>query len=302
MRVLVVGSTGFVGHHLVNHLIAGGFEVTTLDRRIGIHPKPTLSIRHESSLDINSVIAGQDAVVYCRWDGYALRSQGMASGLKANVGAAVEFFEALAKGPDMHLVFLSSGGAVYGQAKYLPIDERHETRPLNPYGLEKLAVESYLYYMARRFGLEHTILRPSSIYGPGQIPDRGQGLISTIMGRLQADKHIDILGDGSSIRDYLYIDDLIEAIVKVLRRGSTNSVFNIGSGSGTSILNVVTMIEAVTSKKLVLQYRPDSIINVDANVLDSTRAAKNLDWASSTSLESGIDATWKWVQDHSRGL
>jgi UDP-glucose 4-epimerase len=190
------------------------------------------------------------------------------------------------------IIYVSSGGTVYGEALCLPIDEEHPTNPKSTYGRSKLFVEEYLKNECERLGIILIILRPGNIFGPGHTR-KNQGIINVAIEKLLADDVIEIYGDGESVRDYLYVDDLVSALVKAIFSPHQGSgVFNVASEIGVSIRDVVGAVSGVlgvnTPKVL---YRDSRKIDIRNNVLSAKRFRALFDWQTNFDLITGIRRT-----------
>ncbi len=196
------------------------------------------------------------------------------------------------------IVFISSGGTVYGVPKTIPISEEHSTYPTSSYGITKLAIEKYLDLYRSLHGLEYVTLRLANPYGVGQRLDAQQGAIAVFLARALRGEEISIWGDGSVIRDYIYVDDAIDAMV---RSADVNiqggCVVNIGAGVGYSINEILSAIEKVTGRRTNKKYVEGRTYDVPANVLDISAAARLLGWTPKISLEEGLLRFSNWIKD-----
>jgi UDP-glucose 4-epimerase len=197
------------------------------------------------------------------------------------------------------VVFPSSGGTVYGMAGGAePFTEDASTEPVSSYGITKLTIEKYLALYRHMHGIDYRILRISNAYGEGQQPDRPQGLIGVVLQRLMVGRGITVWGDGSTVRDYVYAADVADAFVRAGRsqlRPEESRIFNIGSGEGHSVRQVLSLIEEVTGQRPEVTYAPARACDVARAVLSSRRAGAVLGWSSQVSLREGIERTSKWV-------
>jgi UDP-glucose 4-epimerase len=209
----------------------------------------------------------------------------------SNVASTINLLKACVEGKVDRIIFSSSGGTVYGIPKYLPIDELHPQHPISSYGIQKLAIERYLYLFSHLYGLKSTVLRISNPFGFGQDIRRMQGLIMTFLSKMMDGESIEIWGDGSIVRDYIYIDDVIDSFIAVLESHNEFDVYNIGSGIGSSILEVIQKIETVVGSKAKIQFKESRSVDVPANVLDIAHSQKELHWSPRVSLVKGIEKT-----------
>jgi len=216
---------------------------------------------------------------------------------ETNVVPTVRLLEACAS-RHLRLIYFSSGGTVYGVPRYVPIDEGHRTEPISAYGIHKLSVEKCIEYYGRTYGLDYDILRISNPYGRFQNPRASQGAMAVFMARAILGQPIEIWGDGSVIRDYIDVDDVMDACMKVLSYRGTYRIFNIGSGQGHSLQHMVYHIEREVGAKIDARYRASRIQDVPANILDSTLAKQELGWMPSVGFSDGIHKMYQlWNPD-----
>ena len=211
--------------------------------------------------------------------------------IRLNVVPQISFIESCIMAGVQNFIFISSGGTVYGVPKQTPIPETHPTDPLNSYGLCKLTVEHYLRMLSRGTDLGYTILRVSNPVGPGQTSYKGQGLVPAVLNRLASSSPVTIYGNGKSERDYIYIDDLIDAIVSCIVRWPLNDIVNIGSGRGHTVLDVLDAIENESGREVERVYTQARATDTPSNVLDVTKAATLLDWVPQTGFDDAIERT-----------
>lgn len=216
--------------------------------------------------------------------------------VRSNLIDTLRFLESCVDAGVRKVVFASSGGTVYGQPHAVPIAEGHPTEPITSYGIVKLAVEKYLALFEHLYGLDYTALRISNPYGPYQNPGGQQGVVPVFLHRLRAGQPVTIWGDGSVVRDYLYVSDLVEALKLAARAGTRQKVLNVGSGRGTSLNELVAIIARVTGERPEVEYVAGRSLDVPANVLDVARVRDELGWRPRTGLDEGIDRTWDWVR------
>ena len=216
--------------------------------------------------------------------------------VEANVVASLRLLEAARAARVRRILFISSGGTVYGPARRLPIDEDHPTEPACSYGIAKLAIEKYLGLYARLHGLKSTVLRFSNPFGERQNPGSAQGAVAVFLGRILAGRPIEIWGDGSVVRDYLYIADGARAFRLVLEKEPDGPVYNVGRGVGTTLDDLVTVLKRVTGRPVEVVRRPGRPIDVPANVLDSRRLEAAVGWRPRVDLEEGLARTWEWLK------
>jgi UDP-glucose 4-epimerase len=185
---------------------------------------------------------------------------------------------------------------VYGTPQRIPISEDHPTDPISSYGITKLTIEKYLKLYRELHGLEYCVLRLANPYGEGQRTDRGQGAVAVFLDRVAGGMPIEIWGDGSVVRDYIYVGDVVEAMTAAAFGDAPSRLYNIGSGQGTSLLELVDAIGAVTGRKPSIDFKPSRPFDVPASVLDISRARRELGWQPRTTLGEGLRRTFEWAR------
>jgi len=306
--VVIVGGAGFIGRHLTQRLAADGVPVLVFDRvqHPAIQGVETVVADLSDARALRSVVTPGAAVVHLAWTTIPATSDAdPAADISDNLLGSVRLWEACAAAPVRRVVYVSSGGTVYGNVRKLPIREDDPTEPICAYGLSKLAAEKYLGLFRRLHKLESIILRPGNAYGPGQDPRRGQSAATVFAYRAFRNEPITIWGDGSATRDLLYVDDLVDAIVRVLAHdpgADGPRVFNVGTGQGTSLRELVETIGRVTGRAPEVSYACGRATDVGANVLDASRLRECTGWMPRVSLAEGIrrmlDA-WGATAEHS---
>lgn len=311
MRVLVTGGAGFIGSNLADRLLAEGHEVDVVDdlsvgslsnladaraqqtRRFSFH---RMDIRSPA---ISELIAHRKPEVVFHLAAQAdVRVSVARPALDAEVniiGSLNVFQGALAAGT-RKVVFASSGGTIYGIPEDLPVREGHPQRPLSPYGVAKKAVGDYLHYYRELHGLEYTALAFSNVYGPRQDPHGEAGVVSIFVGKLLERERPTIFGDGEQTRDFVYVDDVVDALVRSIDKGG-GLVINIGTGAETSVQQLFDTIARAFGFKEPARYAPARIGELARSALDPGRAAIHLGWTPYTSLADGIDRTIEYFEE-----
>lgn len=216
--------------------------------------------------------------------------------ISTNLIGSLSLFEALVRHRIRKFIFMSSGGTVYGRPIQDRIDETHPTNPLSSYGVTKLAAEKYLAIYKNLHGLNSVSLRLSNPYGERQRITGKQGAIAVFLGAALRGQEIEVWGDGSVVRDYVYIGDAVDAIVKAIEYDGDEAIFNIGSGKGSSLIEIISGIETALQRPVPVRFRPARAVDVPRNVLNVDRAAKHLGWHPTTSLADGIARTIRWLE------
>jgi UDP-glucose 4-epimerase len=193
------------------------------------------------------------------------------------------------------IIFISSGGTVYGTPHYLPIDEQHPTNPLVSYGITKLTIEKYLQMFESLHGIKAITLRVANPYGERQRIETAQGAVGVFLHRALKDTPIEIWGDGSVTRDYIHISDVAEAFLQAINYTGTKRIFNISSGLGISLNELIGLLENVLGKSIVRHYLPARPFDVPVSVLSNALAKEHLQWSPLTSMSNGISRTAAWM-------
>lgn len=304
--VLVTGGCGFIGTNLVNRLVREGLEVKVLDVAATeglVDERGVAYIKGDmSSRDfLAAAIEGVGLVYHLAWSTIPKTSnEDPVFDVTSNLAGTLKLMDACVGAGVGKVVFLSSGGTVYGAPGKVPIPEDSPLEPINSYGINKLATEKYMELYRRMHGLDYAVIRPSNPFGPHQNPLGQVGTIAVFMYRMLAGKQIRIWGDGSVVRDYIYIDDLVDGLVLAGRDSDTEAarkrLFNMGSGEGTSLLELIDMISAATGKKPDVAFEPGRVFDVPVNVLDNSRAKAVLGWSPATPLKKGVALTHSWMK------
>lgn len=197
----------------------------------------------------------------------------------------------------IRFVYFSSGGTVYGnRTDMTPFKETDAMAPISYYGWSKQMMENSILYVHRTTGLKYLIVRPSNPYGHGQNIHAKQGLIAVALGKILAGEPITVWGDGSNVRDYIYIDDLCEAVTQLLEKEACNTTINIGSGQGASINDIINVLKEVVSEEVKVDYLPARSVDVSHMILDTTRLQQYVN-LKITPLRKGIEAFYRQVKE-----
>ena len=302
MKVLVLGGFGFIGAHVVGLLLARGHQVRVLEwpgRRPHEFVLPRwndVELLEGDFLDAEAVSAALQGVeVVVHLVSTVLPEQSNENpiyDIETNLVGTVRMLSLARRHRVRKVVFSSSGGTIYGRAQSIPITEDHCTEPLCSYGITKLAVEKYL-ELSRQLGqLEYVVLRCSNPYGEGQDGNRPQGAVGVFLSRLTQGKPINIWGDGLATRDFVYVKDVAEAFVLATEMDTQSRVFNIGSGRGTSLNELIKIMVGVTGVAPEVTYDRARSLDVPVNVLDVSLARRELGWVPRIGLADGIGRTW----------
>lgn len=306
VRCLVIGGAGFIGAHVTRILASSGREVTVLGRRSEPRMKLAAGVRYESAdysdLDVvRAALRRADAVIDLAYSTVPQTSfEDPIFDIVSNLPASVQLLREAAEAGIRKLVLVSSGGTVYGNAASLPIQEDHPTDPVSPYGITKLTIEKYAGMIGLASGLPIVVVRPGNAYGEGQRAFAGQGFIATAMYSIIEGRAIGVFGRGDTVRDYVHVADIATGIVAALDFGQAGQIYNIGTGIGTSNIDVLRAIEPLAlgaGFDVRTATLPERAFDVKANVLDSRRLANVAGWSPAIDFTHGIARTWQSVLD-----
>jgi len=301
MTVLVLGGAGFIGRAVVRALCAEHEDVRVLDRHgpPGGGPDAGIERWHEGELEdgvaLRGLLAGCDAVVHLAAGAVPARSEGAwASDAASQVLPAIALLEAMHASGVRRLVFVSSGGTVYGRTAREPVREDRAAEPVSAHGLSKLMVEQCIGLQRRLGRVDPVVLRVGNAYGEGQDGARGQGVIAAFVADALAGRPLRVMGDGSTVRDYVHVDDVAAAVLAALRYRGAQDTFNVGSGVGRSIDEVVAALERSLGARVAVRRLEARAFDVGYNVLDCGRALRELGWRTRIAFDEGLAATIAW--------
>jgi UDP-glucose 4-epimerase len=303
MRCVVVGGGGFIGSHLCEGLLAEGHEVTVFDRG---EARNMNSLRKKGAVlspgdffnpeDIQRVLKDQDIVFHLLSTTVPQTSnEDPPYDVEANVIGTLRLLDLARKAQIKKIIFASSGGTVYGVPQEIPIKENHPTDPTSSYGIAKLTIEKYLHLYWVLHGLDYCVLRIANAYGERQRSTATQGVIPVFLESALRNNEIVVWGDGSVMRDYIFISDISNAFLKALSYSGEMKVFNIGCGKGHSLNDVIHVIESVTGRPLQVKYVNGRSFDVPISILDISRTKKYLNWVPAISLFEGIARMYAWM-------
>lgn len=301
-RVLILGAAGFIGTNLTLRLLQSGEELILFDREeASFQPEIQQEIQAGKLCRIAGSFVDYDwkgeltlleetAVVYhlvsttCPTNS----NRNVALEMEENLISTIRFLDACVSAKVPKVVFLSSGGTVYGKEHKGICREEEEACPITVYGVQKLGIEKILYLYQHMYGLDYRIVRLANPYGPYQRPDGVQGAVTTFTYRAMHGLPIEVYGDGSVVRDYIYIDDAVEGILKIAQQPGRYRLYNLGSGSGTSIQEVIAAVAQVLGHSLQVLFKSGREVDVPVNVLDISRFRRDFGEFSPIRLTEGI--------------
>jgi UDP-glucose 4-epimerase len=297
-KVLVTGGAGFIGSHLVSRLLELGYKVVVADnlssgRLKNLNTAATFSHMDIAGQAINDLFDRERPDIIFH---HAAQASVVASfrdptrDAEVNILGSLRLMDnALSHGVEK-FVFASTGGAIYGDPEYTPCDEKHPIRPLSPYGLSKYTVERYLDLFHKVSELNYTALRYANVYGPRQDPQGEAGVIAIFTKLMLEGERPKIFGTGEQERDFVYVSDVVEANILAMD-ASPGSVYNIGTGVGTSVNTIFNLLKEELNYRWKPDYQPERAGEVFKIALDSTRAREELGWTPRVPLQEGIKLT-----------
>ena len=296
-RCLILGGGGFIGSSVADRLLEDGYSLRIFEME-GVVPYRNFD-RSESvewiagdfqnKSDLIHALEGVDSVVHLISTLLPKASNNMPIfDIQTNVVATIGLLDAMVEKGVQKIVFSSSGGTVYGMPKMLPITEEHPTQPEVSYGICKLMIEKYLYLYSRLYQIKPVVLRISNPYGNRQRTNRAQGAVAVFLNKALNSMPIEIWGDGRIIRDYLHISDVSSAFSRALAYNGDSMVFNIGSGCGISLNELIQAIESVIGRTSEKRYLAGRSFDVPTNILDNSLAHRELQWNPQISLREGL--------------
>ena len=298
-KILVTGGAGFIGSHVVDLFVTQGYEVVIVDdlstgRTSNLNPaakfyqvdirspqlrevfeaeRPDYVSHHAAQMDVRRSVAQPlfDADI--------------------NILGSINLLETAKDFQIKRFIYISTGGAVYGEPESLPCDESHPINPICQYGASKHTVEHYLYMYHVNYGLKYTVLRYPNVFGPRQDPHGEAGVVAIFTGRMLARESVTINGDGDQTRDFVYVGDCAQANLLVLTVDHEPGIYNLGWGRPTSINEITSVLVNITGYPLPIQYGPAKVGETRHIYLDASKIKKDLGWEPKITLEEGLAKT-----------
>jgi UDP-glucose 4-epimerase len=310
LRVLVTGGAGFIGSHVVDGLIGAGHEVAVVDSlatgsRANLNPRARFYELDLRSPDLGRVFDEFRPEVVNHHAAHAEVLESVEDPLydaEVNVLGSLSLLQRCVKNGARKIVFISSGGACYGEPLELPCTEEHPMRPLSPYGASKTAIELYLFVYRETYGLDYSVLRYANIYGPRQDMQSEEGRVVAIFSRLMLEgRQPTINGDGEQQRDFLHVADVVRANLLALEGGS-GEAFNIGSGVPTMVNQIFDHIKELTGFHGERVHGPAKAGEVYRTYLEVGKARRLLGWEPRIGLEEGLRDTVEYFRGQVEGM
>ena len=307
-RILVTGGAGFIGANLVKRLLSEGAGVVVLDdfstgQRDSLPVAgPTLCIETGSVTDadlVRALVAKTDAVIHAAARNIILSTKDPREDFEVNIGGTLNVLLALRATPDKRIVYTSSA-SVYGNPRYLPINEDDRTNMLSPYAVSKLGGENYCQAFYECYQVSARVVRYSNVYGPGQRPDNPYcGVVAKFFASALAGAPLQVHGDGEQTRDFTYVADAVEATLRTLALPrAEGQVYNVGTGRETSVNQLARIVVALTGAQVDIEHidRRD-IDNIRRRVVNIEKIRSELRWVPYNTVEAGLRRTFEWLRD-----
>jgi UDP-glucose 4-epimerase len=303
-NVLIIGGNGFIGSHIVDVLLANNFRVGVL----GLHNERYRSAQagvEYINYDYGNIAALKEVVQRFTTIIHLAHSTtpkvSFMDPLNEAIPNLTKFLNLLEliKDKGIRILYFSSGGTVYGNPQTSLISEEESNWPISPYGVIKATMERYLFMYHYNFKMPYIILRPSNVYGIRANYEGEQGIIPIFIKKALQNEKIQIWGDGEIIRDYVYVSDVADAVLEILRTPIINGVFNLGSGTGQSINEILKNVIEVAkpSSTDLVEYLPTRSFDVKTVVLDISKIQSVINWQPKVALSEGINDTVNWIKE-----
>ena len=308
MNIIVLGAAGFIGTNLIcelakaenNNIVAVDKSLEYFENLKNNQLKNVIYKESDFSLytDFAELVKNQDIVYHLVSTTIpSTANQNIAEELEANVVMTTKLLEACVHEKIKRVIFISSGGTVYGKETACPLSEDTPTYPINSYGIQKITIEKLLYLYNYMYNLDYRVVRLANPYGPYQRPNGLLGAVTTFTYKAICDEEITVFGDGSVVRDYIYIDDAIRGILWLANNETRHKVYNLGCGYGTSLNELLQVIEKTLHRKLKIVRKSGRKVDVPVNYLDISRFEREFGNFWPISLQDGISKTADFLQE-----
>jgi UDP-glucose 4-epimerase len=294
MKILILGGSGYIGRKIIDHLLLNNndIEIIVFDKKPIINEKIIYTQSEFNDLEkLSKAITEVDLIIHL------ISSCGPRSSVKdignyfKDINNTVSLLELMVKKNVNKIIFISSGGTVYGNSYSLKkINENHKCKPISTYGLIKYSIEEIIRLYQLNFNIKPIIFRVSNVYGP-DYHKNNQGVIPIFIENIRKNNPVEIWGDGKDIRDYIFINDLLEIINKSIYTDK-EGIFNIGSGKGYSLNQIVKIMKQITRKEIIITYKHRNNNDSRKIVLDIKKAKKEFNWTPKTTLKKGVQICW----------
>lgn len=309
-RCLIYGGGGFIGSHLAERLIDTGFDVTVFDK-LNFSRKNIQDFSEKvhitegdfnNEIDLKNSLGGIDYVFHLVSSTLpATSNENPVYDAETNLISSLKLIKECIDSGIKKIIFLSSGGTVYGIPESTPIKEDDLANPICSYGIIKKTIEEYLYMYEKICGLDYFVFRLSNPYGERQNPHAAQGVIPVFINNAITGETINIWGNGEVVRDYIYIKDAVRVLADSIKIKSDSKIFNLSSGKGLSLNQIIELIKEISGREIKVEYKKGRKIDVPVNILDNSLARKTFSWRPETEIKKGIELTYKYLEKLNAG-
>ena len=304
MKILVTGGAGFIGSHIVNAYIDAGHDVIVIDDLSSgqmelLNPKATLYKMSILSPEVKAILEKEKITIINHHAAQISVSRSVADptfDANSNIIGTLQLLQIAVSLNIEKFIFASTGGAMYGEQKTFPASEEHPCQPLSPYALSKFCAEKYIHYFATQYGLNTTVLRYSNVYGPHQNPHGEAGVVAIFCERLLKGQQPIINGDGEQTRDFIYVQDIVQANTIALNP-QCSGMFNVGTGKETSVNFLTQCILKASTKPISIEHGPAKEGEQRRSAIDSRKISERFGWKPGVSLEEGLLETFNYFQN-----
>ena len=304
-KVLVTGGAGFIGSHVVDLFLAKGYEVVVLDdlstgRLSNLNPDAKFYQMDIRSPEVRSVFAAERPDYVSHHAAQIDVRRSVAEPIldaEVNILGSINLIECAKEFGVKHFIYISSGGAAYGEPERLPCDEEHPINPICQYGASKHTVEHYLYMYHANYGMPYTVLRYPNVFGPRQNPHSEAGVVAIFTGKMLRGEPVIVNGDGEQTRDFVYVGDCAYANYLALTVEHASGVYNLGWGRPTSINEIFFALAKATGYSHLIQHGPAKLGETRHIYLDAKKAERELGWTATLTLEQGLEKTISYFSD-----
>ena len=304
MKILVTGGAGFIGSHIVNAYIDGGHDVIVIDNLSSgemrlVNPKAKFYHLDIHSPEVKTILEKEKITVINHHAAQISVSASVSNPLfdaNSNIIGTLQLLQNAVSLKIEKFIFASTGGAMYGEQKTFPASEEQPCKPLSPYAISKLSAETYINYFGTQYGLNTTVLRYSNVYGPHQNPHGEAGVVAIFCERLLKDQQPIINGDGEQTRDFVYVQDIVQANIIALNP-QCSGLFNVGTGKETSVNSLTRYLIKASAIAVSIEHGPAKKGEQKRSSIDSAKLLKGFGWKPSVSVEEGLLETFKYFKN-----